>query len=734
MSRSVQEKLGNPTMKKSSNIIYNTPPQNNKTQQIKPLPLLSRKSPGTGTSTGSPGAPSVTTGGSSNNASLLLKQLMLANRLLEEKVKNYENGTIKPAAPVSAPVPVPSRVPIVGQGGLFGDPSIPNVISGLPALKGNSAIHYSEWARLSCAYFKAHGLMELVTLSPSVALHKAITMDTLYRSPEAILSILIRLHSKLATAIQTAIEPILGTEIVNSIDYIQTKWKTENGLLADAEIPFEVTSSEIGGAKVWSIKNEQSFITDNANYLWERLKEKSKYTALEKSALSEQVMGLRFKYGTDPQVFKNEYLHAREQASQAGITLSDDLQLSIWLKALPQQLNVLSQALSVNSTSLTWEGIFEAINHEFLKQKITPVINRVNKSGGETALFAAPVGGESEKPENSTFTGKCFRCGTRGHMANACFEKHPELKHKSGNSSRGNSGFGNSGRRGNSGFGNSGRGKPPHGRRHSGKVRFHPYSKENAKKTTTSPTDHVAVTVEPDTLDMLLQLNETGGDLAMAASDSTVPKKVYFIFDSGATSHVTNNRELLTDIKSVPESSLTTAIKGSRSVIRERGKIRLNDTWVIQDVAYLRNGFTNLISEGKLCDAGYEITKNKDWIKVTDKDGKTVLTGFRYERLWVYGTFGSKPSVRSINTLLKRKKVADLVEEVDDAEVAADDVAIPPSSSPLPVVSSSRPGRPIPKKKPTQAEIHTAKAKAARAEIAARRRSHANEVEERKSS
>ena len=88
-------------------------------------------------------------------------------------------------------------------------------------------------------------------------------------------------------------------------------------------------------------------------------------------------------------------------------------------------------------------------------------------------------------------------------------------------------------------------------------------------------------------------------------------KDCIFLFDSGATTHLTGDKSLLIDPKPVPEIQVSTAIKGHHAVIRERGNVALSDKHLLQDVAYISTASNNLISEGRLCDADYSITKTK---------------------------------------------------------------------------------------------------------------------------
>ena len=70
---------------------------------------------------------------------------------------------------------------------------------------------------------------------------------------------------------------------------------------------------------------------------------------------------------------------------------------------------------------------------------------------------------------------------------------------------------------------------------------------------------------------------------------------------------------------------------------------------------YLKR-LSSLISEGRLCDAGYSIYKNKDFVHVRDKDKvRVVLRGVRANKLWVFTIDGNAHSSRPVNTIIPTK-------------------------------------------------------------------------------
>ena len=147
---------------------------------------------------------------------------------------------------------------------------------------------------------------------------------------------------------------------------------------------------------------------------------------------------------------------------------------------------------------------------------------------------------------------------------------------------------------------------------------------KKTKKTSDSETDedHAAVFVE-DEVAATFQTQSADELVAIGKDSTSNSNPIHFLFDSGATTHVTPVKHILNDINNSPIMTMSTAISGQRSIINKRGKVRLNDKWTLRDVAYVPQATSSLISEGRLCDAGYDIFKNKDFIHVR-KDGKSI--------------------------------------------------------------------------------------------------------------
>lgn len=184
------------------------------------------------------------------------------------------------------------------------------------------------------------------------------------------------------------------------------------------------------------------------------------------------------------------------------------------------------------------------------------------------------------------------------------------------------------------------------------------YKNNNKKKQKQQKTDEddnaefSAPFFDTDILEELESLSSNPPEEMILESREIKSPQLHFIFDSAATSHVTNNESVLTNLVSVPETTMSTALKGVTTTIRKRGTIKLNDKWKLKDVAFIAKASSNLLSEGRLCDAGFGITKTKDYVFVRSPAGKVVLKGRRWNRLWIYSVGDKSEYKKPINTLI----------------------------------------------------------------------------------
>jgi hypothetical protein len=561
----------------------------------------------------------------------------------EDTIPN-SNGTSSSSAVTSTgatSVPIPSTTSTIikygGAGGLYGDTTIPTTLPAMPKLAGSTAHHYADWRLKATNYFVTSGLSEVVTMEPSDSLKYAIEIDGNTRPTSSIKALWIRLNSKAYGVIRAAVETVMG------ITYFEDIESDPDGL----------SMREVVTASMKQLDTD--FKNGCAYYLWDSIRRKlEQFTPHDLSRLVERYMNLKYTPRSNPIECRNYFDNSVRELKLAGVILPDKLHLAVWYKALPSELDSLRQALGAKP-NLQWRDIYDALMNQYSSKKAA----RNNEKSTETANAAF----DNEKKKESIRTkrdqtklknGKsndkskklhCNFCERDNHEVSDCHAyKRAQAHALAAKNSKG--------------------------------------KKTSDSEENTPLSEHAAIFLEDEIASMYH--SQDTEELAALGQDDNGP--VHFIFDSGATTHVTPNKNVLDKIVTTPIITMSTAISGERSVINKRGQVRLNDNWTLRDVAYVSRASSNLISEGRLCDAGYDIYKNKDFVHVR-KDGKTVLRGVRANRLWIYTIDGdhSKPAPpRIINTLVPTKPSAD-ADKSDQSEQKNQ--------------SSNQPSRTIPKNK-----------------------------------
>jgi hypothetical protein len=125
---------------------------------------------------------------------------------------------------------------------------------------------------------------------------------------------------------------------------------------------------------------------------------------------------------------------------------------------------------------------------------------------------------------------------------------------------------------------------------------------------------------------------------AINNSDSRCSTSHELVLDSGATRHMVNDRNLLSNIRAVDTVDVITA-NNTVMQIREVGDISLvnrnneSNTVIIKDVGLIPTLAANLISGIKMTDAGFKVSMDGTDAVIT-KDGNTVLTFVKDRNLY----------------------------------------------------------------------------------------------------
>ena len=492
------------------------------------------------------------------------------------------------------------------KNGLYGDTSVSMTLPKMPGLMGPSASQYSDWVTKAINYFQTYGLEEVVLMSPADSLTRAFECDP--QTPVGtIKGIWSRLHTRAVGLIKTAVELAIGTDLFDEIE-------EEQSVAGDCNI-YEGDKMDMP----WL----DSFYAKNANLVWVRLKTRQqRYTAHDKANLVRKLLELKYPFGSDPTIFRRRFAALVKNLRNSEITLHDDILMSVWFSALPKELSVLKQALGAKE-NLKWTDIYDALIQDYSSrhsQKFSRDRERDRRTPRDPKELAAAArerekrrDTKKQRHESKPSRG-CQHCGKLNHNEDKCWTKYPNL--------------------------------------------IPDRKKKTSKPNNESDTEYSSPFIDSTIIDQLfselkIESSIPPNEQVLFTPVSDKTSSSYFIFDSAATTHVTTSRELLNEITDVPEISMGTALRGAGTIIKQRGVLQLNKKHKLRQVAYVPNASANLISEGRLCDAGFEIRKDKDSIHVYQRikcDGKedvikSILTGYRWNRLWVYSTkAGDKPN------------------------------------------------------------------------------------------
>lgn len=480
-------------------------------------------------------------------------------------------------------IPKRNPSPPSNPGGLFGEHSVPSSVPSMPKLIANNAAEFNVWKYQAKAYFQQNGLHHYVLVDNYTSLQRAFNDDQGNRLPYQVRSIWYSVQGRIFGAIRAAVEHKLGSAFFDNLE--------EEG---DVELSrYDVDSID------WLSK----FKWGNARYLWTTVESQfMKFHPHDLATLVGKYMDTQYKIGDDPMVFKNKFEAVVRDLEVAGLKMPEKLHMIVWYRAMPEAFGALKQSLNADP-NLTYNKIFQALSRQVSSDKSIK-LNK-SQSSEQAAVFADNQGNKDNRNKqngnknkfNKGGNGKfkssnpqnkskyyCNFCDKPGHTDDRCFV----LKQKKENAVQGIN---------------------------------------EAKR------EHSACFIEEDAKELTLF---TQDENVNSSTESEKKKPIYFLFDSGATTHVVNNKSLLHNQFAVPEVQLTTSVRGKHATISTRGTVYLNDKWSLMNVAYVPSATTNIISEGRLTDAGYRILKNNEWIKVVDRENKPTLTGVRVNRLWVY--------------------------------------------------------------------------------------------------
>jgi hypothetical protein len=523
-----------------------------------------------------------------------------------------------PSSNNSASVPTLTNYIVAESNAPFNPPVMPVLVS-------TSSTHIVEWNEQLMLYADRFNIKDLLKESNQDSLKLFIRKAEPGRTFSSIVDRWLERQGKIYSLLRIAVYKAIGSQLFRDLEMDASENRTERSHLLLA-----ATDERPAGAPPHSDPSTWTWLEDfkhgNAHYLWSYLIQSyAKYTGFDKMRLFNQYCNLpKYKEGDDPTPLLIKFEDNKHKLETAGVRLPADLHWVLWLNAIPEGMKTVQNQLGM-VTEGTYTMVFEHLKNLYNKslidkpfkknkrdQKPKDVdesqeqLNAANDQNGQKNAGKRPrpkesVGDRSDQKPSQRPRLRCDYCEKDFHTADRC----RELKKDQGR-----------------------------------------ISSALQTKSTKGKVYQMCFVEQP----------EVEQECAMAGEEKDQDKTTIFIFDSGATTHMTKDRKLLTHVKQVPEISVTTAVRGAVSVIRERGRLSLNKNKILQDVAYVANASNNLISEGRICDAGNTIIKNKLFLVVRDEQGHQILKGPRVNRLWVYYLGGSVPPPRPINTLISKRK------------------------------------------------------------------------------
>lgn len=475
-----------------------------------------------------------------------------------------------------------------------------------PVLSRTDVDNFNTWKQKLINYTMQQDVYYLINLAPVAAFKHARAMTGATKEDRPLLkAVFLSNHMKLTGAIRVGVYDAVGLTLFKTIEEEQKKKPTE-------------------------------FIENNANYLWNKLcstyEIKSAQTTINllntfatwKINPDEDPLEMKKRFETA--VMRMNEMEAAAEKAQ-GQTFSDAILAAFMLRGLPAEFDSMRQQFDTNP-NLKYDDIIRALTRRYEANKPGSANTSAgqgdnNTNDGTEAAHGAFMQQRNKKKDTQKkrrFNADYPR--TEGAVCNYCHKtNHTESQC---------------------------------------------VNKKRASKNTDSDDDeqahivHVACAIDHPVEDESECDDSDSEQYESESASSVITADLYsgdsnlVILDSAATRHLTPHKSLLTKLQSIPRVRLTTALRKTSGLITEAGSLKLNDRWQLHNVALVPGAGMTLMSEGKLCDAGYTILKSKDWALVYSPktsfsiSGKPVLRCPRMHRLWIYDIGGKQEKQKPI--------------------------------------------------------------------------------------
>lgn len=281
-------------------------------------------------------------------------------------------------------------------------------------------------------------------------------------------------------------------------------------------------------------------------------------TEEQKCSLLRDFFNYSFKKGNDLSLHISELQNIVSRLESLQHKIDDSMLMSKFLVTLPEEYRYFSTA---------WEST------PANERSLTNLIARLLNEEARHKVNTESEGAVSFKAKELKFSKiKCYKCGKQGHIAKPCFKKDQ-------------------------------------------------YSGQNKSKQCSicKKTNHV----EEDCF--FRKKHEQNNDekkVAFIAGYNNNLDDLEFIVDSGATSHMVKNKEILTNVKKC-DTNIGIAKKNQNMKSEEIGSVN-GDICILKNVLYVPELSENLLSVSTITENGGEVTFSKNNVLIT-KDYEKIL-------------------------------------------------------------------------------------------------------------
>lgn len=325
---------------------------------------------------------------------------------------------------------------------------------------------------------------------------------------------------------------------------------------------------------------------------WQRLKEIHEPSGpARKVSLYKTLLGLRLSEGANVVLYVNEFESVIDKLKEVGVSLGDEIIVIILLSSLPKSYENFVIAMEIRD---------ELPNFTIMRNKLLEEADRRNQTKSECSeqqayMIKNKTNRDKEGKRNNN-DGKCFVCGKRGHYAASCRQNKFKDKQRK--------------------------------------------EEETIKQEKRNKNEQSFVCVSPN--------------IALFSSNQSVNCDVWCV-DSGATSHMCNNRALFHQYTEIHEKVLVAGDQSLNAIGIGTVHIKTkNSSFNLKNVLHVPDLQVNFFSVGKGTENGLQINFNSKCAIVKIKtDNELIAIAKRDKGLYYFENIVECVNMTCVENVIK---------------------------------------------------------------------------------